>query len=254
MSKLENIKNNEPATKKKYHAKTNIVHPIFNRKNFESQEECFLGISLENKNFVPEKFIAMAKWINQRFKRCHILIGDSIHRITLETNKKYTPEHAFPEAIKLGEAYRDQAIAQLELYKFQTEFSFVTCYSLQQTPEYQNFHSNIDHFFYFSKKFRESVEKFSLIFHRYHWDNLNELQRKYCIDKSSQYFLEEFSIFACLVKKGINVMVYPGTFGPLTEIVNGEHNGIIDELENLTVISLNIKNVNKSKSRGIINE
>lgn len=226
---------------KRYYAKTATVFPKSARFSFEKNNECFLGVSLENKNFTPEKFLAMLNWVNQRFKRCNILIGDSIHRITLEMNKGLAPEESLSAALSLGKAYQDQAAVILKTKNFQTEFSFITCHALQQTAEYATFHESISQSFLFSNKFRFSVEQFSLDYYRNHWKELNRIQKQNCIHKSSQYFLEEFAIFACLAKKGINVMVYPGTFSSLAEIANGEHPEIIDELKEMTVISLNIK-------------
>ncbi|MGG4663462.1 tRNA-dependent cyclodipeptide synthase [Providencia vermicola] len=226
---------------KKYYAKTATVFPKSARFSFEKKNECFLGVSLENENFTSEKFLAMLNWVNQRFRRCNILIGDSIHRITLETNKGLSPEDSLSAALNLGRAYQKQASKILKAKAFYTEFSFITCHALQQTTEYAAFHDKITQSFLLSNKFRVSVEQFSLNYHRHHWKELNESQQQNCINKSSQYFLEEFAIFACLANRGLNVMVYPGTFSSLAEIVNGEHPDIIDELKQMTVISLNIK-------------
>ncbi|MDE1495987.1 tRNA-dependent cyclodipeptide synthase [Xenorhabdus bovienii] len=122
-----------------------------------------------------------------------------------------------------------------------TEFIFVTCSEIQNTELYKNYNLKLMNYFYSSKDFKESVENFGKKYHRNKWDNLSESEKKYHLDKSSQYFLEEFSIFACLVKNGSKVMIYPGTFSSLAEIAEGKHKGIIQELENLTVVSLNIK-------------
>ena len=59
-----------------------------------------------------------------------------------------------------------------------------------------------------------------------------------CIAQSSQYFLEEFAVFACLQRRGTKVMVYPGSFSTLAEIANGDHAAAPHELKDLTVVSL----------------
>jgi hypothetical protein len=58
---------------------------------------------------------------------------------------------------------------------------------------------------------------------------------------SSEYFLEEFAIFACLKRQGLPVMVYPGSFSTLSEIARGEHPGAPEELRDLIVVSLHLK-------------
>ncbi|MGD1912018.1 MAG: hypothetical protein ACFB2X_14530 [Rivularia sp. (in: cyanobacteria)] len=70
---------------------------------------------------------------------------------------------------------------------------------------------------------------------------LDKKQWEYQIDKSNQYFLEEFAIFACLVKRNIPVMIYPGSFSTLTEITDGKHPNVLQELKELTVVSLQLK-------------
>ncbi|MDC9607173.1 tRNA-dependent cyclodipeptide synthase [Xenorhabdus griffiniae] len=225
----------------RYRTKTAFVFPERKRNSFEYEDECFLGVSLENKNFNSERFISMIEWVNRRFSKCKILIGDSIHRITLETIYGYQPDEAFSKAIIIGKEFINKAETQLMDVNYRTEFSFITCSEIQSTKLYKNYNIKLVDFFSSSKNFKESIESFGKKYHKNKWDGLSEYEKKYRLNKSSQYFLEEFSIFACLVKNGSKVMVYPGTFSSLAEIAEGKHKGIIQELEDLTVVSLNIK-------------
>ncbi|HHN0681397.1 TPA: hypothetical protein ACRMGX_005112, partial [Pseudomonas aeruginosa] len=78
-------------------------------------------------------------------------------------------------------------------------------------------------------------------YHRHNWEKLSEEQQRHRLDFSSRYFLEEFSVFACLVRKGFKVMAYPGAFSTLAEIAAGDFPGMLDELQKLTVVSLQLK-------------
>ncbi|MCS7636084.1 hypothetical protein N0390_26295, partial [Pseudomonas aeruginosa] len=44
-----------------------------------------------------------------------------------------------------------------------------------------------------------------------------------------------------LVRKGFKVMAYPGAFSTLAEIAAGDFPGMLDELQKLTVVSLQLK-------------
>lgn len=126
-------------------------------------------------------------------------------------------------------------------YQSFTQFEFITCHEIQQTPEYSAHHRTITDYFRRSPTFRESVESFGLRYHRNGWDMLSEGEREYRLNKSSRYFIEEFAIFACLVNRGITVMVYPGSFSTLAEIADNKFPGVSKELESLCVVSLHFK-------------
>lgn len=69
----------------KYTAKIASVSSFKHRYDFESSDHCFLGISLENSHFHPEKLASIVQWISRRFAHCTVLVGESIHRLTLQS-------------------------------------------------------------------------------------------------------------------------------------------------------------------------
>lgn len=241
MSEIIESHNKNSVKPKKYYARTLNVYPISNRFSFENKQTCFLGISLENKNFTPEKFIAMAKWINQRFSHCQILIGDSIHRITVGINKGLAPEQAYSHAMELGQSYIQQTKSVLAQQQYQTEFSFITCDEIQKSAEYHHNYNSLETLYSYSSQFKKTVEEFAFHFHRQHWEQLSEYQRQYCIHQSSHYFLEELAVFASLSQQKNDIMIYPGSLDALGEIVEGKHQDIVEGLKQLTVVSLTLK-------------
>ncbi|NHB93953.1 tRNA-dependent cyclodipeptide synthase [Photorhabdus cinerea] len=224
-----------------YRAKIAFVSPQSRRNTFESETECFLGVSLENRNFQPNRFHALVKWASRRFSTCKILIGDSIHRITLETMQGFSQEEALSRAIQIGQNFMKENQNILDTFSHATKFEYITCAKTQKTSDYKLFKKIITEYFESSKKFRFSVEEFGKKFHRHKWDTLNEAEKLYRIKQSSEYFLEEFAVFACLVKNGNSVMIYPGAFSSLAEITDGKFPGFLPELEALTVVSINLK-------------
>jgi tRNA-dependent cyclodipeptide synthase len=226
----------------RYRAKIDKVSPQARRTTFEKEfEECFVGVSLENGNFTPPKLHAILEWVARRFARCTVLIGDSIHRITLETTKLLPPEAAAEEALRLGKLFVDEMAPVFDEFRSQTEFTFVTCNEIQTSTEYVDFHARLRALFLRDDAFRSSVEQFGRTYHAKHSQDVADAERARRIDRSSDYFLEEFAIFSCLRRRGIGVMVYPGSFSTLSEIAEGVHVDAVQELRDLVVVSLHMR-------------
>lgn len=225
----------------RYRAKIDFVSPQSRRDTFELEDECFLGVSLENRNFEPARFRSLLGWVSRRFSRCKILIGDSIHRLTLESCSHMSTREAYDRALRLGGDFMDENRDIIAGYRSLTRFEFITCHEIQKTAKYSAHHRAITDYFRRSRAFRESVESFGLRYHRGNWDMLSKVEREYRLRNSSSYFIEEFSIFACLVNQGVTAMVYPGSFSTLAEIADNKFPGVSKELESLCVVSLHFK-------------
>lgn len=221
----------------RYRAKVDRVSPLARRDTFESEEACFLGISLENSNFTRAKLTGLVEWVSRRFRKCVVLVGDSIHRITLQSTRGLEPELALSTALDLGRAFVDGERTVFDGFPG-TEFRFVTCNEIQAAENYSRVYDRLSQLFQSDASFRASVESFGRSYHGKHSTAVSaeELERR--VAQSSQYFLEEFAVFACLYQRGLRVMVYPGSFSTLAEIAGGQHPGAPEELKQLTVVSL----------------
>ncbi|MCZ1005466.1 tRNA-dependent cyclodipeptide synthase [Streptomyces lydicus] len=230
-----------PAPRRRYKAAIAFVSPDSSRHTFDMHGDCFLGISLQNSNFRQDKVRSMADWISQRFPRCTVLVGDSIHRITLQSTRGLHPVEALSEALSLGRAFiRDHAAIFAE-FRERTDFTFVSCSEVQRSGAYQGYHRVLRDYFDEDAAFRASVESFGRRYHSKHSDgsSAEELERR--VRMSSDYFLEEFAIFCCLKERGLPVMLYPGSFDTLYEIAAGKHGGAPKELRDLIVVSLQLR-------------
>ena len=225
----------------RYRAKVAFVSPVARRNSFEDETECFLGVSLQNRNFMPNRFHALTEWAARRFPRCRVLIGDRIHRITLETTLGMPPAVALTEATRLGQDFMDEHRALLDSYADRTVFDYVTCGEIQDSEVFRRHFGAIRDYFDRVPAFRASVETFGRNYHRHDWEQLTADERAWRLECSSRYFLEEFAVFATLVGQGTRVMVYPGSFSTLAEIADGAFPGILPELEQLTVVSIQLK-------------
>lgn len=230
-----------PISATRYRAKIDFTSPKNRRDTFELERECFLGVSLENRNFETGRFHSLLEWVSRRFSKCKILIGDSIHRLTLESCSRMSAKEAHDRALQLGRDFMVDNRDIIAAYQSVAQFEFITCHEIQQTPEYFSHHRAKKEYFHRSPAFRKSIEDFGLRYHRNRWDTLNEEAREHRLSNSSNYFIEEFAIFACLVNQGIKVMVYPGSFSTLAEIADNKFPGVSEELESLCVVSLHFK-------------
>lgn len=214
-----------PARRRRYKAEIGFVSPVSSRDTFEQFDTCFLGVSLENSNFKPAKLDAMLKWISRRFAHCTVLVGDSIHRITLESTGARSGRDALDHALLLGRQFVHSRLPVFDAYREHTTFTFSTCGEVQTRAAYAAYYRELRELFAADPAFRSSVESFGRSYHRKRLGGGDTAQLEDRIRMSSRYFLEEFAIFACLQQQGIPVMVYPGSFSTLSEIARGEHPG-----------------------------
>ncbi len=239
---LDTIARGEPqARKKKYRTRVLYVAPEEQRETFKQHGRCFLGISLENSQFTRAKFASMVEWVSRRFQECTLLVGDSMHRITLETTRKMPLCQAREHALRLGTEFIENEGTAVDAFRDACKFSFLRCSSIVETDLFATHYQMIRGFFDTNDKFRESVESFGKTYHRKHWESLSEAEREYRIQRSCDYFLEEFAIFTVLREQGIRVFAYPGSFSTLNEVANGEHDGVDPMLRDLTIVSLSLR-------------
>ncbi|MDJ1168496.1 tRNA-dependent cyclodipeptide synthase [Roseofilum sp. BLCC_M154] len=174
-----------------YRAKVNGVFPHTARMSFEQLDSCFLGVSLENKNFTPEKLKAMIEWISRRFRYCAVLVGDSIHRITLETTKSLEPEIALIEALAMGNCFIQDNKHLFSVFQEQTQFTFETCSHIQDSEIYIQFYKRLKDYFENHAGFRSSIEGFSRQYYSRKRNDRDEVLIRYNIERSCEYFIAE---------------------------------------------------------------
>lgn len=225
----------------RYKTEIAFVSPQSSRHTFEQNDSCFLGVSLENSNFTTAKLDSMVKWISRRFGRCTVLIGDSIHRLTLESMQGLAPAEARLRAVDLGRQFLDRERQVFDTYRDTTEFTFLTCSDVQREADCAHAHDRLEKLFAHDRAFRASVETFARSYHAKRSADVTAGERERRIRMSCAYFLEEFAVFASLRRRGLPLMVYPGSFSTLNEIARGEHEEAPQELRDLTIVSLHLK-------------
>ncbi|WP_020405158.1 tRNA-dependent cyclodipeptide synthase [Hahella ganghwensis] len=221
-----------------YKARVDRVSPKQRREDANAFLACFLGISLGNSKFNPPKISAILNWISRRSRNCTVLVGDSIHRITLELSQGLHPDDAYERAIHMGNDFVEKLNPLFASYNDKLNFRFLKCSEVQEWPSYKNHYDQLCNLVNNDRRLLASLETFSASYHKRRNITPKDVAYRCLVDRSIDYFIEEFAIFACLKERGLSVFIYPGTFGTLTEIVNGEHPKAPQALRNLTIISL----------------
>ncbi|WP_329560387.1 tRNA-dependent cyclodipeptide synthase [Kitasatospora sp. NBC_01266] len=227
--------------RRSYKASIDVVSPPAQRAGLADRGQCFLGVSLENSNFTPGKLAAMLRWIARHFPRCTVLVGDSIHRITLASTRSLSEDEALSRALALGDRFIADTRALFAAEREHTRFTYLRCSEVQEWDAYARLRRSLADCHREDPRFRESVEASGRRFHRRQSDRLTEAALERRLRMSSQYLLEEFAVFACLVQKDLSVMVYPGSFSTLAEITDGGHPYAPEELRRLTLVSLSLR-------------
>ena len=77
----------------------------------------------------------MLDWVSRHYKSCVVLIGDSIHRYTLEI-KGVDKNYAYDKALRLGREAIDTNNPVFQSYSERCNIHVVLCSQVQTTVEY----------------------------------------------------------------------------------------------------------------------
>jgi tRNA-dependent cyclodipeptide synthase len=228
-------------TRPKYRVEIAAVIPQFPRQELDKYEHCFLGVSLENEIFSIAKLLGMTGWISKHFKKCTVVIGDSIHRITLQINQGLKEKQALNKALLLGRQYVDNASYVFEPYTDTCLFNVIFCSQIQNTENYLKYYEQLQNLIRQDEKFANSVKSYVKEFVLPHFEHNTEDFDRY-VELSSMYLIEELAVFACLVKYDLSIMIYPGSLLKIfEEIAEGHYPGVPDSLKKIIYVSLHLK-------------
>lgn len=219
-------------TSTRYRVEVAAVTPMSKRDALFARDQCCLGVSLQNVNFSAPRLAAIVDWVSRHFRKCTVLIGDSIHRITIQLTKGIDESQAHSKALLLGRAFLDRDHSIFEARRAECEFQFLHCSEVQTWHEYPLHYQRLSTLYREDESFAASVMGFAKAFaQKRAIAQDQEMDR--CVSLSCQYLLEEMAVFACLVGRGLPLIVYPGSIKSLVEITEGRHPGVPDELKRM---------------------
>ena len=130
------------ATTPRYRAEISTVAPLHKKTSLAEYDNCILGISLENKNFVTAKLVGMIDWVSRNFKNCTVIIGDSIHHHTLEIRGIDT-KYAYDKALHLGRQAIDTNNQVFQSYSDRCNINVVLCSQIQDSDAYLKHYTDL---------------------------------------------------------------------------------------------------------------
>jgi tRNA-dependent cyclodipeptide synthase len=229
-----------PLTYSRYRVKVESCYPSNSRDILSEHGGGFLGISLENKSFSEGKLIEMVRWIGRRTDRYAILIGDCIHRKTLQIRLGLSEEEALFVALELGREFRETTLSLLANSGVSCVPEIFMCSEIRDQRSFERYHAILEERFQNCNLFGEVVRGFSELYIEKRGQFGDDNARKRHVKLSCEYFLEELAIFSCLKDLGYTIMVYPGSFTTLQAIVEkGDYR--LKEISPDGLISLNLK-------------
>ncbi|BAZ53967.1 hypothetical protein NIES4103_66510 [Nostoc sp. NIES-4103] len=228
------------STISRYRAVIDSVFPESARQKISNYEHCLLGLSLENQEFFTAKLVAITDWISRHFKKCTVMIGDRLHRITLQIDEGLNEEQALNKALILGREYINREGVVFERHIDTCTFDVVFSSEIQKWDTYAEYYKKIQYLFAEDKKFANSVNSFARKFIERRFSASNEEFNHY-IEMSCTYILEELAIFACLAESSLSAMVYPGSLYIFEEIAEGQHPSLPESLQKIIYVALSLK-------------
>jgi tRNA-dependent cyclodipeptide synthase len=230
---ISNVSAIEVPTRPKYR-----VIPTEGRKAFK---RCILGVSLESADFYAAKLVAITNWIRRHFEACDVMLGDSLHRITLRLNSSTDENEALERSKWLARdfIYSSNSIFNPEESAYQ--FNFVYCSGVQNTSEYKSYYNQLRALFVAKKEFKKSVDDFASY---YLSRNPGRVHSDAAVDLSSTYLLEELAVICCLAQASPCTFVYPGSLAILQEIADGMHPYLPPSLLQIDSVRLQLKRRN----------
>lgn len=215
------------------------VIPTEGRKAFK---RCILGVSLESADFYAAKLVAMTDWIRRHYEGCDVMLGDSLHRITLRLNSSTDEDAALERSKWLA---RDFVYASNSIFNpadAAYRFNFVYSSGVQDTSEYKSYYNQLRGLFRAKEEFKKSVDDFAA----YYLSRVPGREHsEAAVDLSGTYLLEELAVICCLAQASSPcTFVYPGSLTILQEIADGKHPYLPPSLLQIDYVKLQLKRRN----------
>ena len=89
------------------------VIPEESRSVLDTPFNCYMGISITNKNYQGDRFQALLKWVSQRCKHCVLIVVDSLQRLNIMIDKGLSEIESLKQSMLWGDVFADTLTAQI---------------------------------------------------------------------------------------------------------------------------------------------
>ncbi|CAM3653983.1 hypothetical protein VA7868_04146 [Vibrio aerogenes CECT 7868] len=225
--------------KPQYKGEIQQVSPKTERDFLKCKPRCFVGVSLGNPSFTGAKLEGLIRFISKRFGACTFLLGDHIHRLTLQIRLGVDEAQATKIALNMGREYTQLYHPLWEKVFKESSFNFIKGSDIYNDERVSCYLMNIQTLYQDNPEFMAAVDRFARTFISRAL-NHNEFTEN-AIALSSQYVLEELAETCLMIDEGHQVLVYPGSLAIFEQIAEGNFPALPKELKSLVNVSVRLK-------------
>jgi tRNA-dependent cyclodipeptide synthase len=209
----------------------------------KANKHCILGVSLENDDFHTPKLITMTEWISKHYDHCIVMLGDGLHRLTLQMDSATSENESLEQSKWLARDFVHSQLSVFGLARASCRFDFSFTSEIQQTTRYASYYDRLCALVRDAQEFQDSLAVFSNDF--LERKPLRQKNKERHLAMSRQYLLEELAVICCLAQDYPCTFVYPGSLTILEEIAQGKHPYLPDHLLHIDYVELKLKNREK---------
>lgn len=226
----------------RYKAEVRILSPELARSTLLEHDRCFVGISLDNPNFLGPKLQSIVDWISNRYSNCIFLLGDNVHRHTLRLRKSLNDEQSYHHALGLGDYYLRTHGHMLKHSLTGESFTIIRGSDIHSNPKVRAYIEQLETQFATNPDFKSAVKSFALQFVARFDDDLGDDEEALeAVRHSCQYVLEELGETCYMISLGHRVLAYPGSLAIFQQIADGVFADLPEELDQLINVGLRLK-------------
>lgn len=230
----------------RYKIKINDKSPDLPNKLIYSKN-CYLGVSINNPFFWGDHLGLLLQWIDKRFPKCQIVIGDYLHRINEIMSNGRNEESAIKASLSLGDKMYERINGNLERMTN-------NIFTVHRWQDYINDLDTLDKLhkifslFNSNQGFHDGIQQSckEFIARQIKQGKKLGVSKEKALELSSKYLLEELAVFSTLIEKDYTVQVYPGTqLLILKQLANGEIIEVDTNLKKGIFLDLTVKKIGK---------
>lgn len=201
-------------------------------------DQCLYGVSVGAFNKQIEDILEGYRWARANFRRCCILLGDSLYRFTLQIQRDISSEEAGRIALASGQELAEQMFSRLPRTP-----EIIRCSDVLANPRFSEFLHETRALHEQNSALRDSLASDAQIFVRRQAQKERlAISATDAVELAVSYLIEEVAIYGCLAEQGWIIDVYLGEELPtLAKIMSGEIPGVTGPLSQRINVSLRFR-------------
>lgn len=218
------------------------VSPVEYRNRWSRSDGAFLGISLQGDHSTGAKLLAQIQWLARHFDQPAILIGDSLHRLTIQIRENLPEPEALEKATRLADQLITHEIRPL-LDACQLRPSVKLSSQYTALPDFARYLDTVEELYASVPAFADALDDCARSFvsrRMVAGGDVPGIAAKLQL-LSRTYLLEEIALFCLLVREGHSTMIYPGSLSVFMEASQGRYPEVAALLGGLRCISVRLK-------------